>query len=305
MANKPRNSLLASNDTHLATHTTAQTTLKKTHSAIPSARPLRLDDPFPSLRAFSQITYTRLETLALGRLDPSATDDDPDARDRSGIIREDRMSGYAGDRELFFRVRMRIDTRVHSVTELDAEVSAWARRELGSHLDFCIQSCNISSLLASLSSFTKQSNARSKVFALLTRLRPDLVAAADLSGQQKPANAPLSTAEVMQYQGRTLLRLKPRAPQQNRDRRSGPSLKVPGGLELLLSWEIGVDSLGEAKSRVRMGARWSGKWSDGQGKEALDQIEEMFDGLVKRKGVLGAATGLLTLVFPQAPTPQP
>ncbi|KAL7270987.1 hypothetical protein RUND412_006285 [Rhizina undulata] len=318
--------LLVANDLSFKSLPTLPTPDPKTHSDAPSTRPIEVDDPLPQLRVFSALTFTLNYVSVVSSESSSAMAQNGEV----GVIQRHDIAGYGEDRLLFFKVGMEVDTKGLTVEKLECELSDWAKGELGLQLKKFAEEKNVNSTLYSLSSYSTLAKTRATTFARLCRTYPDLLpqfASASPSSKQKgkrrsdassghdsDTEIPQSRREITPWLGEQLLRFRARTSEDPEMSFSGPnkasstisgrsgSLDRSGGEknaspELVITWNIKCDLTGEAESEIAAHLRLPSYWNEVDQMKSLGKIGEVFDTLMKDRGVFNAVKCIVGLVF--------
>lgn len=187
------------------------------------------------LSVFHCLTFTSTTTTTVASSDSL---DSLSSSDHPPITQRHSASGFAANRLLYFNLTFDVSAPSWCVTQTTYTISPWARRELQHPLNRAAEQCDINTLLYAFSSYTTLARKRATVFAALGKSFPKLL----------PVLAPRGAAgrrEMVPWLGAALLRFR------ERDTAAGPAT----GLELVVSWNIGLGVGGEAESCIEADVR--------------------------------------------------
>lgn len=244
IANSRRKRLLSANDASY----TALPALAPPDPSIPSARPLAVSDPLPHLSTFHNLTFTSTSTTVYTTPEPPLYDDEtttlqlPDAP----LTHIHTARGHAAARLLFFTLSFTVAHPTCVVGSVNYDLSPWARRELRAPLTRAAQEGDVNTLLYALSSYTELAKKRATIFSRLSKAFPHLLPVFAPVARGKGEGGTVGRRDIVPWLGTSLLRFHKREE------------KEPGGVELVVTWEIGVGVGGEAESRVEADVRVPG-----------------------------------------------
>ncbi|KAG4302669.1 hypothetical protein PCK1_001024 [Pneumocystis canis] len=253
-------SLLDSNNYFLANQSQPKILVDDT---IPSALPIRVENPIPQLRIFNQLNFYDTSNRIIS------------SEEHGHLIREHRLKGDFYNGHVFFDIEMLVDEGTLTVTSLNVKTSSWTYPELHEFLVLMMESKNINNVFYGISSYSKLSSIRCDLFSRLSNKYPQLLLHNDYHTSESNKRYP------EEFFGTQCLHFIHK-----------------NGLELTLCWKIKMDNItADASSDISAHSRYPGNWELFDENKVLRKVNDMFQKMIKYKGVYAASILLLSNVF--------
>ncbi|KAG4304897.1 hypothetical protein PORY_001572 [Pneumocystis oryctolagi] len=234
--------------------------------AIPSALPVCVKNPIPQLRIFNQLNFYDTSNRIVS------------SEEHGHLIREHRLKGDCYNGHVFFDIEMLVDEGTLTVTFLDVKVSPWTYPELHKFLVLLyrmMKDKNINNVLYGISSYSKLSSLRCDLFLRLSNKYPQLLLHTDDSAHI------LRKKDLSDFFGIQYLHF-----------------VHENGLELTLYWKIKMNDItADASSDISANPRYPEDWDLFDENKALRKINDMFQKMIRYRGVYIASILLLSSVF--------
>lgn len=205
------------------------------------------------------------------------------------LIREHCLKGDCYNGHVFFDIRMLVDEGTLTVTFLDAKVSPWTYPELHEFLSLSyfpiIYECwltiyrmmeerNVNNVFYGISSYSKLSSIRCDLFSRLSTKYPQLLSHDDYTVK-------MNKRRPEEFFGVQYLHF-----------------AHENGLELTLNWKITMDNItADASSDISADPRYPESWELFDEGKVLRKMNDMFQKMIKHKGVYIASILLLSVLF--------
>ncbi|MCJ1476953.1 hypothetical protein MMC13_005623 [Lambiella insularis] len=277
-------------------------------SPLPSHRPLQLENPLPYLRIFTPLTVSTVDTLV-----PSSGSDEP--------LQHHHDITLSSPYNLFqLELRLSINPIDESVASLSVTaLSLWAKPELGSWICGQAAAGDISSIGWACGRYWEVARTRAQCWAHCHKRFGHL-----MSYKSDSANA-TETRPTVAHNAKRVDKSKldnlPHPEQNSNDesdndtdqaqKTSSPAtlrahlgkqslLFSQAGVSLLVTWRIDFDWTGEVESHISACVSFPTAWRDADERASLEQVGEVFDRLLRQRGVLEAIRIVVALLFATA-----
>ncbi|KAH0537224.1 hypothetical protein FGG08_005966 [Glutinoglossum americanum] len=277
---------------------------------IPSHRPIDLANPLPYLTLFTPLSFTSTTTLLPP---PSQSTTQTTTAPKPPAVPPMRhhhlIKAHSPHHLLTTTISLTVNTSALLVTDLQIpSLSTWAEPELGSFVRELARSRrDVPSVCWAMGRYWEVARRRAKCWWGCEGAFGDLLGGASAKGGNSN-DAPHNNRKggKGKHQHPTLV-------EDGHDDDSGPqptrrdlarylgltTLRLHrNDVELLVRWNIAFDWTGEPESTVSAMARAPAAWRRADERESLGGIPEVFEGLVRERGVLGGVRGVVGLLFP-------
>lgn len=233
------------------------------NDTILSALPIRSENPIPQLRIFNQLNFHDTSNRIVS------------SEEHGHLIREHRLKGDCCDGHVFFDIEMLVDEGTLTVTSLNVKVSPWTYPELHEFLLLMMEDRNINNVFYGISSYSKLSTTRCDLFSRLSTKYPHLLSNNDYYLSKKVERLP------EEFFGVECLHF-----------------IHENGLELTLDWKIKMDNItADASSDITANLSYPEDWELFDESKVLRKTNDMFQKMIKYKGVYIASILLLSSLF--------
>lgn len=274
-------------------------------SPMPSHLPLQLEDPLPYLRIFTSLTVSMVDTLV-----PSSESDQP--------LLQHRVITLSSPYNLFqIKLRMSTDPTDESVHSISVTtISRWAASELGSWIEEQAAIGDISSIGWACGRYWEVAETRARCWEQCHRRFHHLISS-KVEGIEEA-----ETRDTNGYNSERIDRRKedniPNV-EQTSDVESDSDheqtntlgshtalclhlgeqclLFSQGGVSLLVTWRTGFDWTGEVESHITACASFPKAWRNIDERASLEQVGDIFDRLLRQRGVFEAVRIVVALLF--------
>lgn len=275
------------------------------NSPLPSHHPVPLTDPLPHLRVFTPLNISSTDTLL-----PSTAPNAP-------LLQRHDITLSSPHDLLSVKLSLTTNTTTETIEHLKViSLSQWAIPELESWIRRRALDGEISSISWATGRYWEVAQLRAKCWEHCERDYGELVA-----HKGNKARTPTSRKEpaLPKRRGRPRKEDKAQADKTHTDGDDHDDDETPmqsisrhdllthlgrsallfqrNGVSLLISWRIDFDWTGEVQSHMAAHAAFPARWARADERNSLGKVGQVFQQLVKVKGVFGAVGVIVGLVF--------
>ncbi|USP73922.1 hypothetical protein yc1106_01196 [Curvularia clavata] len=249
---------------------------KQPDRAVPSHRPVEVEDPLPYLEMFTSFKFS--SRISLSRSKTTSA---------SRPVHQKHVIDITGPQKLLTaQLSLNLDTEATAVSDLKLlRITPWAEPELGSFIRARAKEKDLSNAAWAIDSYWNIAQKRAQYWHNCETAFSHLLSDGtgnDVENKPQPPTKPtktISRKDLNRHLGRDTLVLQDKH------------------VLLKLNWRISFDWTGEAESEVTVESAFPRVWSETDTAASLKKIPETFASLLRTKGAFEATRIMVALLF--------